>query len=508
MTNAKLYFLGEERELLWTNMNYHKITCEKGSPKSDMEGGMINLVFTTKENDDVFMHNMTKEVELETDRMEDGEIHFYENGFNEAVTRKYKFKDTYIVAFSEIFSTYHTGNMHTQLTISPAIQDYGAKLVKHWNKSWIPPSEPTPYQPQKEEKKEKRVILTFDANSSDVKEGKFGFDKFNPGFKKVYKGKDFSKFENEYNPIQVYGEKYFPVWVSMRRGQTITLKLDGNKRKNYELFNEIKFNENPDFTFVPANLKDAKEVQITCNNTGSQTQIKIVGDGEVVGAINFFYPEPKEVNVRWVVVNFNEGDEVKINADFDSRILTSYFKTAFNPALIDIKIVNQSAEVLDITLPVKNRLEQAHIDRMKTTFEVGKNDSVKQNEESKTSLTAELSMLHLLRQNRLQTDEITLYLSNLKSGSITESPTDSNETMVSSNNGATISNLSLMFLGNDRQYMYPSVEIPHEIMHALGLKHTFDDREEYYFDKKSTKNYMDYSLDKEYIWKWQWGLLH
>ncbi|WP_268846314.1 type VI secretion system tube protein TssD [Flavobacterium aestivum] len=168
MTNAKLYFLGEERELLWTSMSYDKFTCGKGSPRSDMEGGMITLVFTTQENDDVFMHNMTKEVELETDRMEDGEIHFWDKGINEAVTRKYKFKDTYIVGFSEIFSTYHTGNMQTHLTISPAIQDYGAKLVKHWNKSWIPPSEPAPYQPQKEEEKEKVEIDDIYLDKSDA----------------------------------------------------------------------------------------------------------------------------------------------------------------------------------------------------------------------------------------------------------------------------------------------------------------------------------------------------
>ncbi|WP_281322243.1 type VI secretion system tube protein TssD [Flavobacterium aestivum] len=508
MTNAKLYFLGEERELLWTSMSYDKFTCAKGSPRSDMEGGMITLVFTTQENDDVFMHNMTKEVELETDRMEDGEIHFWDKGFNEAVTRKYKFKDTYIVEFSEIFSTYHAGNMQTQLTISPAIQDYGAKLVKHWNKSWIPPSEPVPYQPQKEEEKEKRVILTFDANSSDIKEGKFGFDKFDSGLKKVFKGKDFTEFENEYNPILVYSEKYFPVWVSMRRGQTITLKINEDKRKNYELFNEIRFSENPDFTFVPANLKDAKEVQITCNNSGSQTQINIEGDGEVVGAINFFYPEPKEVNVRWVVVNFNEGDKDIIEGQIKIKNLKDYCKTAFNPALIDIKIVNENSENLDITLPVTNKPEQAHIDRMKTNLEVGKNDSVIQDDKNKINLTTALNTLHLLRQKRLQADEITLYLSNLKSGSITQSPTDSNKDLISSNNGATFGNLCLMFLGNDRQYMYPSVEIPHEIMHALGLKHTFDEREKYYFEGEMTKNYMDYSLEKEYTWKWQWDLLH
>jgi hypothetical protein len=329
---------------------------------------------------------------------------------------------------------------------------------------------------KRKEEKEKKLILTFDADKKDIKNGKFGFDKFDPNFKKIYTGADFSEFENEYKPIQVYGEKYFPVWVSMRKGQTIKLELDEIKRKNYKLYTEVKFVDNPDFTFEPANLKEAKEVHITCNNTGSQTQINIEGDGEVVGAINFFYPEPKEVAVRWVIVNFNEGDKEKIKGIIDNKtILESYFKTAFNPTLIDIKIVNQNAEILDITLPIVNLSEQAFVDRIKTNLEEGKNNSVKQDKNSKIALMATLNTLHQQRQNRMQSDEITLYLTNLKSGSTKESLTDSDQDMVSSNNGTTIGNISLMFLGNDRQLMKPDVEIPHEIMHAAGLQHVFKD---------------------------------
>ena len=64
-----------------------------------------------------------------------------------------------------------------------------------------------------------------------------------------------------------------------------------------------------------------------------------------------------------------------------------------------------------------------------------------------------------------------------------------------------------MFLGNDSQMMKPPVEIPHEIMHALGLKHTFE-KGKYLFEQKSTKNYMDYDNKKESTFFWQWQLLH
>ena len=50
-------------------------------------------------------------------------------------------------------------------------------------------------------------------------------------------------------------------------------------------------------------------------------------------------------------------------------------------------------------------------------------------------------------------------------------------------------------------------------MHALGLPHTFIDNDtikpkKHTFKQKATENYMDYSIDKEYLWAWQWQLLH
>ncbi|MCV9931984.1 hypothetical protein OIU80_06785 [Flavobacterium sp. LS1R47] len=150
MTSAKLFILGEERELLWINTNYYRSSRIDGSPTSDVEGGFISLSFVSQENDDVFWHNMTKTVEKETDRMEKGEVHFYNKGDKDIPIRKFKFSDAYLIEYSEVFNTDETESMHIVLTISPAIQDYGAELVKHWHVSWISPSEPSYYQ-QKEE---------------------------------------------------------------------------------------------------------------------------------------------------------------------------------------------------------------------------------------------------------------------------------------------------------------------------------------------------------------------
>ena len=54
------------------------------------------------------------------------------------------------------------------------------------------------------------------------------------------------------------------------------------------------------------------------------------------------------------------------------------------------------------------------------------------------------------------------------------------------------------------------MEIPHEVMHGLGLEHTFEEKEhpnkEHIFRKGSTENYMDYNNTKETTFKWQWEL--
>ena len=52
---------------------------------------------------------------------------------------------------------------------------------------------------------------------------------------------------------------------------------------------------------------------------------------------------------------------------------------------------------------------------------------------------------------------------------------------------------------------------PHELMHALGLEHTFEEKEhpnkEHIFRKGSTENYMDYNNKKKTTFKWQWDIL-
>ena len=50
-----------------------------------------------------------------------------------------------------------------------------------------------------------------------------------------------------------------------------------------------------------------------------------------------------------------------------------------------------------------------------------------------------------------------------------------------------------------------SENIIHEIMHAFGLKHTFESNHK--FKDTKTDNYMDYENTKKHTYKWQWEKL-
>ncbi|MFL0123023.1 hypothetical protein V2611_14635, partial [Tenacibaculum maritimum] len=48
--------------------------------------------------------------------------------------------------------------------------------------------------------------------------------------------------------------------------------------------------------------------------------------------------------------------------------------------------------------------------------------------------------------------------------------------------------------------------IVHELMHGLGLRHTFEGT--YNYKDYKTDNYMDYKNNKRHTYKWQWEKLH
>ncbi|WP_222931250.1 hypothetical protein, partial [Xanthovirga aplysinae] len=49
--------------------------------------------------------------------------------------------------------------------------------------------------------------------------------------------------------------------------------------------------------------------------------------------------------------------------------------------------------------------------------------------------------------------------------------------------------------------------VTHEILHAMGLRHSFDNNASFGYQKKITQNIMDYSRTRKSTWLWQWKQL-
>jgi hypothetical protein len=164
MTEAKLFILGQEIELLWTDMKYYREIRMNGKPSTEVMGGLITLCFATNHKTDQVLRWMTKESKDDTweevDKMEEGKVCFYESGFDYPPTKTYKFNDAHLIYFKEIFYADGWQPIQTIITISPAIQNYGTEFPKRWNVSWILPSERTPYQSIENEERIQNFYIT------------------------------------------------------------------------------------------------------------------------------------------------------------------------------------------------------------------------------------------------------------------------------------------------------------------------------------------------------------
>lgn len=155
-TVAKLFIGREERELNFVNLDYYRYTRVTGRPQTEVLGGLIQVRFTPKGDEDTILRWMfTDRVEdKNTDpsksyyTLKDGEVVFYEGDFNGRILFKYKFEDCTPIHYQEFFS--NEWGMETEVVLSAAIQRYKTNVpfVKQWNESWRPPTE---YKPQPEE---------------------------------------------------------------------------------------------------------------------------------------------------------------------------------------------------------------------------------------------------------------------------------------------------------------------------------------------------------------------
>ena len=178
MIYSKLFVLNQEIELLWMDMTYSRESRPNGKVTSEVQGGLITVCFETRPDTDMVLRWMTRESGDDTfqeiDKMEEGKVCFYQNGFDYPPTKTYDFNDAFLINYMEVFDAKGANSLQTVMTISPGIQNYGSEVIKPWNVSYIPPSEDTPHQSEEVPEKELTDYYLTDSNGKRIDEYESG----------------------------------------------------------------------------------------------------------------------------------------------------------------------------------------------------------------------------------------------------------------------------------------------------------------------------------------------
>ncbi len=176
MTVAKLFVLGTERELLWTDLEYYRFLNSKTGRCGEIPmGGLVTLAFASGWEDDRLLRWITHSEKDELCKLTEGKIVFYKGNFDGVILFEYKFKDAALIYWKEIFTTVGEEPMTITMTISAAIQQVkGVTLVKPWQESWVTPSEQMPYQAVENDQKKEAIEITnidgpFDKTGNKIK---------------------------------------------------------------------------------------------------------------------------------------------------------------------------------------------------------------------------------------------------------------------------------------------------------------------------------------------------
>ncbi len=183
MLRSELHFLGHTIDLLTVETNYNKPFHKyKGNPDFYNEGGLLKVTFGFGENYR-FLERMTTvnyELYKRGYPLDDGKIVFYDANGDSLKT--WRFQDAAIVFYKVVFDS-NGGGMIVEMLVSPAIQNYGAKIHRWWHETPIP--EEQEYVPPivsaeeqiidfyyTDTESDKEAILTYNENTYLVLETK------------------------------------------------------------------------------------------------------------------------------------------------------------------------------------------------------------------------------------------------------------------------------------------------------------------------------------------------
>ena len=356
------------------------------------------------------------------------------------------------------------------------------------------------------------VTFSLDTN----KDNNFGFDSYEVSKKGC---KDKEKLKKAYKKLEPFREEYLMPWVSLAQYRYAILKVAVKGK-----YKEITFNDPQGyFTFEPATITPKTEqVKITCNDTITEKEYKVevLADGKVAGGLMFVENSIKKLKlpINWYNVFITQGDLGTIKKLVKKEYIEAYCKKAFTPALIQVEI-NEIKTPIDISNVIstfvnkaENKVENSYLLGSLLCYAVPRTPYqislfttfLKREKEAGDLINYNNGVtLHSTVIQKEDRSALNNFIDVFVARSLSKSPNNIDHSYPQDEE------FCMMFLANDK--LQTEGEIPHELMHALGLEHTFEEKEhpnkKHIFREGSTKNYMDYNNKKKTTFKWQWDIL-
>ncbi|NRS88562.1 hypothetical protein HNQ02_001476 [Flavobacterium sp. 7E] len=332
----------------------------------------------------------------------------------------------------------------------------------------------------------------------------------------------FSNLENEYSPINIEWkkDKYYTPWLSLYENQTVRLRLtmDWDNKPN-----ELKWDEEyshsdclklPDPTSIEIKkgkgmFSSYQDVEIECIGIiEEEKEIRLLADGKLAGRIRILPNKKKTLKITWCLVDVSgknlKGDykdiknlENKLNKQKIERFV-KYL--SFSQALIDVEATSTFKEIkLSDSGKVWGEYNQypgfTHNGKGIINTSALENDCISEYE----------------KINKNDPNHIVMFLINNYKPSIKIMNRVINEIPNANTVGHAIdfgSKYLMLYEGFDSH----NKTVVHEILHCLGLKHSFDKIAKHKFKAYQTDNFMDYVYGEQNdirtsLWKWQWDVI-
>lgn len=327
-----------------------------------------------------------------------------------------------------------------------------------------------------------------------------------------------SDLEKEYNPIPIEWkkkEKYYTPWLSIAEGQTVRLKItmDWNSKPT-----ELKWDENYSYP-GKLELPNAKKIQIKKGIFSAYQDIKIkciapikeeieirlLADNKLAGKLRIVPNKKRTVKVTWCLVDLSgknsKGNYIDIEALKDK--LTQQQIKRF------VKYLGLSQALVDVeATKAYQTLNLSDLHHTWDEFTKKKGYEYNGNGIIEVDKLFKLTQTEYEKKYRNDNNDLVIFLYNNyvpKTETVKKIITEVPDQRIQGRAFNLGSKYCGLFEGFQRNYN----TVVHELLHCLGLLHSFDIEAKHKFKAYETDNFMDYASsderdDRSMLWKWQW----